>query len=62
MAYDVIGQSGNTTAYVMEFQIDTTAEIADLPKSPKCAVGSYCLCLENSSVWKLGHDNEWHEI
>ena len=41
---------------------DKLEDIATLPKSPVCASGSSCLCLENSSVWKLGDDNEWHEI
>ena len=24
--------------------------------------GSSCFCIENSSVWMLGNDDEWHEI
>ena len=46
----------------IEKQVDKLEDIATLPKSPTCASGSSCLCLENSSVWKLGDDNEWHEI
>lgn len=60
--YSITAQSGNVSSYIMEFQVDKLEDIATLPKSPTCASGSSCLCLENSSVWKLGDDNEWHEI
>ena len=46
----------------MELQVDKLEDIATLPKSPACTSGSTCLCIEDSSVWALGNDNEWHEI
>ena len=58
--YAITAQSGRVSSYVMEFQVDKIEDLVDLPKSPRCAPGSYCLCLEDSSVWKLGNDNEWH--
>lgn len=60
--YSIIAQSGNTSSYIMEFQVDKIEDLVSLPKSPTCAAGSYCLCLEDSSVWKLGNDNEWHYL
>lgn len=60
--YSITAQSGNISSYVIEFQVDKLEDIATLPKSPTCASGSSCLCLEDVSVWKLGDDNEWHEI
>lgn len=56
-------QSGNTSVYVNEYIADTTADLDDLKKETKdAAVGSTCLCLEDSSVWALGGDKEWHEL
>ena len=60
--YSITAQSGNVSSYVMEFQVDKLEDIATLPKSPTCTLGSTCLCIEDSSVWALGNDNEWHEI
>ena len=60
--YSITAQSGNVSSYVMEFQADKLEDIATLPKSPICTSGSTCLCIEDSSVWMLGSDNEWHEI
>lgn len=60
--YSITAQSGNVSSYVMEFQADKLEDIATLPKSPTCLPGSTCLCIEDSSVWMLGNDNEWHEI
>ena len=60
--YSITAQSGNTSSYIMEFQVDKIEDLVDLPKSPTCAPGSTCLCIEDSSVWALGNDNKWHEI
>ena len=27
-----------------------------------CSAGSTCIVIENSSVWMLGTDKEWHKI
>lgn len=60
--YSITAQSGNTSSYIMEFQVDKIEDLVGLPKSPTCSSGSTCLCIEDSSVWVLGSDNEWHEI
>lgn len=62
MSYSIIKQSGQTTAYLKEFVVDTTAEIASLPTFPNCAIGSNCLVLSSSEVYMLGNDNLWHII
>lgn len=60
--YSIIEQSGTTSTYVTEYIVDTVIEIQELPKMPKILAGSSCIVLENSSVYMLGNDNEWHEI
>ena len=60
--YSITAQSGKTTAYVTEYQVYTLADLIDLPKQPICATGSLCLCLEDTSVWCLGDDGEWHAL
>lgn len=60
--YATISEGERVTPYVAEFQVDTLNDILTLPIFPNCAIGSSCLCLENSSVWRLGNDNTWHSI
>ena len=60
--YATTSEGGKTSAYVAEFQIDTLNDILTLPIFPNCAIGSSCLCLEDSSVWRLGSDNVWHKL
>lgn len=60
--YAATKTGGEITAYVMEFVVDNLSDIDTLPVSPKCAPGSSCLVLENSSVWILGIDNIWKQI
>ena len=59
--YAVLKQGDHTSAYVMELQCDTLADMASLPDS-QCAPGSTCIILENSSVYALGTDGTWHEL
>ena len=61
---------------IREFVADTLEDISKLPHlktqgvqqgdntvSNDCVMaGSSCFCIENSSVWMLGNDDEWHEI
>lgn len=77
MAY-WINESGNSNnSNYREFGCDKLADIPKLPTSTTegeyqendsvaskpCAVGSTCICLENSSVWMLGKEpNEWSEL
>ena len=62
MAYNIISQGNNKTAYLKEFVVDTESEIAELPTFPKTAIGSNCLVIETSNVYILGNDNEWHKL
>ena len=58
--YNIIRQ-GNTDQYdLMSYMCDKIADIETLPTD--CCAGSTCIVIENSSVWILGSDKEWHEI
>lgn len=59
----ITAQRGEVEAYVMELVADTLEDIANLKDQyPTVAVGSTCICIEDSSVWMLGGDRSWHEI
>ena len=60
MSYSTTAQGGTTTYGVMEFVCDTLADKDTLPTD--CAIGSSSIVLEDSSVWILGNDREWHQI
>ena len=62
MAYNIISQGNNKTAYLKEFVVDTESEISELPTFPKTAIGSNCLVIETSDVYMLGNDNTWHKL
>ena len=55
-----ISQSGVTSYNVVEFVVDTRADVAQLPT--KHAAGSTCLVIEDSSVWMLDSQETWKEI
>lgn len=55
-----ISQGGSTQYNVVELVVDTAAEIVDLPTN--FAPGSTCLIIENSAIYMLGSDFQWHEI
>ena len=58
--YKVI-RNGDTTQFsVVEIVADTLADIDNIPT--KFGVGSDCIVLEDSSVWMLGNDRQWHEL
>ena len=57
--YSILSQSGNSTTYVTQFFVDREDDIAALPKYPKVAKGSTCLCLATKQVWILNNDSEW---
>ena len=44
----------------MSYMCDNLTDIETLPTD--CGAGSTCIVIENSSVWMLGSDKEWHEI
>lgn len=58
--YKIIKNGDNTNSEVAELVADELADIDTLPTN--VGAGSSCICLENSSVWMLGNDKEWHEI
>ena len=60
MAYKIIRNGDNTQSSVVEIVVDTLAELDDVPTD--FGVGSDMIVLENSSVFMLGNDKEWHEL
>lgn len=58
--YKVIKNGDNTSSAVAELVADTTSDITDLPTD--LGAGSSCIVIENSSVWMLGNDKEWHQL
>ena len=58
--YNIIRQ-GDTDQYdLMSYMCDNLADIDTLPTD--CGAGSTCIIIEDSSVWMLGTDKEWHKI
>lgn len=56
-----IKQQGDTVQNgVIEAVADHRTDIQELPR--KWNVGSTCLVIEDSSVWILGNDKNWHEL
>ena len=56
-----IKQQGDTVQNgIVEFVADTRADIDTI--STNWEMGSTCLIIEDSSVWILGSDKQWHEI
>lgn len=58
--FKVYRNSDTTAAYVVEIAADERSDIESLPTNYE--VGSTCIVMEDSSVWMLGNDGEWHEI
>ena len=58
--FKVNKNSDKTAAYVVEIIADYLSDIEDLPTIYE--VGSSCLVIENSSLWMLGNDKQWHEL
>jgi len=58
--YRVIKNGDVTQADILEITADNLTDVDDLPKT--CGAGSSCIVLENSSVWVLGNDKEWHQL
>ena len=56
-----ITRQGDTDQYdLMSYMCDNLADIDILPTN--CGAGSTCIIIEDSSVWMLGTDKEWHKI
>lgn len=60
MAHKITANGNIVQPSVVEIIADTIADVENLPKY--VGVGSTCIVIENSSVYMLGNDNEWHEI
>lgn len=60
MAYRLIANGEDIQSGVVELVVDARSEIATLPTDYN--PGSDAIVLEDSSVWMLGNDKEWHEI
>lgn len=46
-----------------EYEADAIADIQDLPTDPNYnKASSKCFVIEDSSIWVLGGDYEWHQI
>jgi hypothetical protein len=58
--FKIYRNSDTTSAYVVELVADTLEDIDNLPTT--FSPGSDCLCLEDSSVYMLGTDKQWHLI
>ena len=44
----------------IEAVADTVDDLSDAPTN--FGTGSTCLVIEDSSVWVLGSDSDWHQI
>lgn len=60
MAYIITKNGDITQSSVVEICVDYRVDIEDLPTN--YGVGSDAIVLEDSSVWMLGNDFEWHEL
>ena len=60
MAYRIIANGEDVQNDVVEIVVDTRNEINDLPTT--YGIGSDAIVIQDSSVWMLGNDSEWHEL
>jgi len=60
MTSTVIRNADTTQSSVVEIVADTLQDLNEL--STDYGIGSDCIVLENSSVWMLGNDKQWHEL
>ena len=58
--YTIIQQGDTVQTYILEIMCDARQDVETLPTH--WASGSSCLVIEDSSVWVLGIDKEWHEL
>ena len=57
----ILYKNGDVTqSAVVELIADLRSDIVDLETD--YMAGSTCLVVEDSSVWVLGPDQEWHEL
>lgn len=58
--YRITTNGQNVASDIAEIIIDTVADLENVPTD--FGSGSSLLCLEDSSVYVLGIDKEWHKI
>ena len=58
--FTVMKNADTTQSSVVEIVADTLEDINNLPTN--YGIGSDCICLEDSSVWMLGNDKQWHQL
>lgn len=58
--YNIIRQGDTDQNNILQYCCDTREDLAKLPTAD--GAGSTCIIIEDSSVWMLGTDKEWHKI
>ena len=58
--FSVDMNGNNKQSSVVEIIADELTDIENLPTA--YGIGSTCICLEDSSVYMLGNDKQWHEL
>lgn len=58
--YKITRQGNTEQTYVIEAVCDNLTDITTLPTNWE--VGSTCIVIEDSSVWMLGNDKNWHKL
>ena len=58
--YNIIRQGDADQNNILQYCCDTREDFAKPPI--KDDAGSACIVIEDSSVWMLGTDKEWHKI
>lgn len=56
-----VGDRYDSSAH-MEYQLSTQGDVANLPGTNKCAIGSIAYLQDLSIIWILGQDNVWHKV
>lgn len=57
--YRITKNSDETQADIIEITADLRSDVETFPDA---GAGSTALVLEDSSVWVLGNDKEWHQL
>lgn len=60
MAYRIIANGEDVQSSVVEIVVDARSEMDSLPID--YSAGSDAIVIEDSSVWMLGNDHQWHEL
>ena len=58
--YSIIRQGDTDENGILQYCCDKVSDIKNLPTIDN--QGSVCIVIENSSVYMLGSDKQWHEL